>query len=69
MIPEEVFLNKKLSDSLRDIVINSLCSFEEALRLLHISKNHDRDVELIIKMKNCGLKEHKVRMFISCINS
>lgn len=69
MITEEIFYNKELSDTLRDIVINSACDFDQALRLLNKSKNHNRDAELIKKLKNCGISEKQVTVFISAINS
>ena len=69
MIPEEIFYNKELSDTLRDVVINSSCDFDQALRLLNKSKDHNRDAELIKKLKNCGLSENQVTVFISAINS
>ena len=68
-ISEEIFYDKKLSDTLRDIVVNSACDLEQALRLIKFSKNHSRDVELIKKMKNCGFSEDKTSMFIKCINN
>ena len=69
MIPEEIFYNKALSDTLRDVVINSACDFDQALRLLNKSKDHNRDAELIKKLKNCGISERQVTVFISAINS
>ena len=69
MITEEIFYNKELSDALRDIVINSACDFDQALRLLNKSKNHNRDVELIKKLVNCGVSSKQVNVFISAINS
>jgi len=69
MISEEIFYNKELSDTLRDIVINSACDFDQALRLLNKSKDHNRDAELIKKLKNCGISEKQVTVFISAINS
>ena len=69
MISEEIFYNKELSDTIRDIVINSACSFEECVRLLEKSKYHDRDAFLIKKLKNCGISEKQTKIFISAINS
>ena len=53
-IPEEIIYNKELSDAIRDIVINSACDFDQALRLLNKSKDHTRDVELIKKLKEAA---------------
>ena len=69
MITEEIFYNKELCDSLRDIVMNSACDIEQAIRILNTSKNYSRDVELIKKLKNCGFGERQVLMFISAINN
>ena len=67
-ISEEIFYNKKLSDAIRDIVVNSGCDFDQAVRLLGKSKNHNRDAEFIKKLKNCGISEKQVSLFISVIN-
>lgn len=61
-------LQNELSDAIRDIVTNSACDFEQALRLLKKSKDYNRDVELIKKLKNCGISEKLVNVFISAIN-
>lgn len=68
-IPEEIFYNKELSDAIRDIVINSACDFDQALRLLNKSKDHTRDAELIKKLKNCGISERQVEVFVLAINT
>ena len=68
-IPEYVFYNKELSDTIRDIVKNSACDFEQAERLIAKSKDHARDSELIKKLKNCGMSERRVAVFISAINN
>ncbi len=69
MIPEEVFYNKELSDAIRDIVINSWCDFDHALRLLNKSNDYERDVELIKKLNNSGISDELINVFISAINS
>ena len=69
VIPSEIFYNKELSDVIRDIVMNSACDFHQAIRFMNKSKNHKRDAELIKKLKNCGISEKQVNVFISAINS
>jgi len=68
-LPEEIFYNKELSDTIRDVVKNSKCDFGQAVRLLNKSKDHMRDAEIIKKLKNCGISEQQVSVFISAINS
>ncbi len=59
-IPEQVFYNKPLSDAIRDVVIKSPCSFEQAHRLLKDSTNLERDANVIKEMRNQGLSERLV---------
>lgn len=68
-ITEEIFYNKELRDAIRDIVINSPCCFKEAVKLLKCSKDHKRDVDLIKRLKNNGLDEKRVTVFILAINN
>jgi len=68
MITEEIFYNKELCDNIRDIVMNSACGFKEAVKLLSCSKNHARDVDLIKRLKNCGISKRQVIVFIGSIN-
>lgn len=68
MITKEIFYNKELCDSIRDVTVNSPCNIKEAIILLSASNNYNRDSELIIKMYCVGLKYKKVLLFISAIN-
>ncbi len=69
MITEEIFYNKELSDTIRDVVVNSACDFDQAVRLLSESKDHKRDSFLIKKLKNVGFSESRVNEFIRAINT
>ncbi len=66
---EEIFYNKELSDAIRDIVLNSPCTMDKALRLIKQSRFYERDVELIKNLLNHGIREDKISMIIHVINS
>jgi len=66
---EIIFYNKELCDAIRDIVINSACDFNQAVKLLNASKDHKRDVDLIKRLKNVGMSEEQVLIFIKAINT
>ena len=68
MITEEIFYNKELCDSIRDVTVNSPCNIKEAIILLSASNDYNRDKELIIKMYCVGLSRKQVLVFISAIN-
>ena len=42
LTPEEIFLNKDLSDRIRDLVLNAPLTFDKALGVLKISKDYKR---------------------------
>lgn len=69
MIPFDVFLDKNLSDAIRKVVISCPCDYDEALRLLNISRNYLRDVEIIIKLKISGMKELEISKIIQALNN
>ena len=57
---EKVFYDKKRSDIIRNIVINSPCSLECAIYYLKYSKDLERDAEIIIKYSDVG--------YVNCLN-
>lgn len=65
---EEVFYDKELSDTVRDVVMNSPCNFDTAVWFLNASKNHQRDADLIKRLLFAGIKETQVMIFIRAIN-
>jgi hypothetical protein len=69
MVPEEIFYNKKLSDTIRDIVLNSACNFNEALELLNESKDYERDSFIIKKMRNVGYRKRMIKQILITLNN
>ena len=68
-ITEQVFYNKELSDAIRDVVVLSPCTFEQASHLFAVSKDFNRDKEHIKKLLCNGVSYTWVLRFIICINS
>ena len=68
-ITEDLFYNKELSDTIRDIVKYSACNLEDAVCLLTGSKDYKRDSFTIKKLKNCGVSTREVKKIIRIINN
>lgn len=67
-ITEEIFYNKELCDSIRDISIMSACSLENAISLLEQSNNYERDSFIIKKLSDAGISFKQVMISIKSIN-
>jgi len=68
-ISEYVFYNKELSDAIRDIVKNSPCVYDKAVRLMGHSKDYERDVFIIKKLLNSGIGFETVLKIIINLNT
>ncbi len=69
MISEYVFYNKDLSNAIRDIVINSPCTYDNAVKLMDKSKNYARDIHVIKNLLNVGISFEIVLSIIINLNT
>lgn len=68
-IPEHIFYNKELSDAIRDIVVKSPCTYENAVKLMNNSKNYTRDVHVIKGLLSVGISFKIVERIIINLNT
>lgn len=66
---DQILLDKKLCDALRDIVLNSGCSFDEGYSLIKSSKNITRDSDIIKRLRNAGIAVDYIRTIILAMNA
>jgi len=62
------FYNKELCDTIRDIVINSVTSIEDAELYMEHSKNYERDCFIIKKLSNVGMSRSNILRIIIALN-
>jgi hypothetical protein len=66
---ETVFYDKELSDIIRDVVVNSACTFDFAEVVLFGSKNIERDAEIVKKLSDCGVSKTTITTVIRAMNT
>lgn len=59
-IPDDIFFDKEISDIVRDIVLNSPCNPDEAIRLIGIPKDKTKGAVIIKELKNVGFGEKRI---------
>jgi len=65
---EKVFYDKKRSDIIRNIVMNSPCSLEDAIYYLKDSKDLELDAEVVMKYSDVGYS-NRIKEVLSILNS
>lgn len=67
-VSEEIFLNKELCDSIRELVVKHPLTLHQAINIMEHSKNYARDLEIVGKLTDGGYDKKRIEAIIILIN-
>jgi len=61
--------NKGLTDSVRNVSINSPLTMEQVFFQLSDSNDYERDTEIVVKLSCAGFSTEKIKQIINVMNN